>query len=402
VNTEPREFLRQGTGREGLNPHRIEGRTEPLKVRGDPALPDTLRQNGKMKGIIYIGSTGPGSGRSLLGWLLAESLLHKGISTGFVKFVPDQKGERELPREDPDSILFGRLLGEGKTRTLFPPKEDGATSGGLPVLSLDEVCEQLRGWGKGWECLLLMGSQRAFSDPPLFPFSEIDLVRRIRADVFLLDRYEAEATSIYSLLSIQSLLRDLTRCLIINRIPSMEFDRERARMKPLLERQEVTSVAFIPERSILSSLTIGEIARRLPAEIVAGEALPERRISRCSLGMSLLQGPLRIFRQSYGRIVLLGEKPPGTSNAGRSPEESVAGILLPGQRLPNSHMIHAARKANVSLLASSRDAFGTMETLNDILGAIRWEDRLKQEIFSQLLLKDLGLRDILECVPLRE
>lgn len=352
-----------------------------------------------MKGIIYIGSTGPRSGRSLLGWLLAESLLEKGIPTGFVKLVPDKKGDRTLPREDPDRILFGRLLGEGKTMTLWSPKEDGKPADGLSVFSPDEICEQLLGWGKRWECLLLMGSQRAFSDAPLCPVSEIDLVRRLEADVFLVDRYEAEATSIYSLLSIQSLLRDLTRCLIINRIPSEDFERERTRMGPLLERQKVTSVAFVPEDSILSSLTIGEIARRLPAEIVAGEAYADRRIRRCSLGTSFLQGPLRLFRQSYGRIVLLEVKPSRTSDTGPHPEEAVVGILVTGQRLPNPHMIDAAQKANVSLLASSHDAFTTVETLNDILGAIQWEDRLKEEIFSQWLLKDLGVRDILECVP---
>jgi len=331
--------------------------------------------------------------------LLAESLLKKGIPTGFVKFVPDRKGKQELSGEDPDSVLFGKLLGEEKTRTVWPPNEDGVPSDGLPVFSLDEVCEQLHGWGKVWGCLLLMGSQRPFSDRPLCPVSEMDLARRLKADVFLLDRYEAEATSIYSLLSIQSLLRGLTRCVIINRIPSQEFDREKAKMRPLLQRQEGTSVAFVPEMSILSSLAIGEIARRLPAEMVAGEAYAERRIRRCSLGTSLLQGPLRLFRQSYGRIVLLGPQTPGSSNTEPSPEESVAGVLLPGPRLPNPQLIEAAKKANVPLLVSSGDAFTTLETLNDILGAIRWEDRLKQEVFSQWLLKDLGVRDILECVP---
>jgi hypothetical protein len=352
-----------------------------------------------MKGIIYIGSTGGGSGRSLLCWLVAESLLRKGIPAGFVKFVPDKQAEQGPRREDPDRILFGRLLGEERTRTLWPPKEDGTPADGLSLLSPDQVCEQLLDWGRLWGCLLLMGSQRVFSDAPLCPVSEIDLVRRLGAHVFLLDRYEAEATSIYSLLSIQSLLRDLTRCLIINRIPPMELDRERARMGPLLERQKATYVAFVPEQNILSSLTLREIARRLPAEIVEGEAHAESRIRRCSLGTSLLQGPLHLFRQSYGRIVLLEEKTSGTPNAGQPPEEIVAGILLTGQRLPNPQMIHAARKANVTLLASSRDAFTTMEILNDVLGTIQWEDRLKQEAFSQWLLKDLGVRDILECVP---
>ena len=352
-----------------------------------------------LKGVIYIGSTGPGSGRSLLGWSLAESLLQKGIPTGFVKFVPDRKGERECSGEDPDSLLFRRLLGEENTKTLWLPNEDGVPSNGLPSFSPDEICERLHGWGKVWECLLLMGSERPFSDRPLCPVSETDIAKRLQADVFLLDRYEAEATSIYSLLSIQSLLRGLTRCVIINRIPAREFDREKAKMRPLLEGQEGIPVAFVPEMSLLSSLAVGEIARRLPAEMIAGRSHAERRVRRCSLGTSLLQGPLRLFRQSYGRIVLLGPQDPGSSITEPSPEESVAGILLPGPRLPNPQLIEAAREANVSLLVCPGDAFSTLETLHDILGAIRWEDRLKQEAFSQWLLKELGVRDILECVP---
>jgi len=352
-----------------------------------------------MKGILYIGSTGPGSGRSLLGWLLAESLLRQGVPTGFVHLASDPEGEQGLPGGSPDSVLFSRLLGEGRTRTICPPKEDGAPGGRVPGLSLAEICEDLHAWGKHCECLLVMGSQRLFSDRPLFPVSEMDLARRLKADVFLLDRYEAEATSIYSLLSIQSLLRGLTRCVIVNRIPAREYDREKARMKPLLQRQEGTPAAFVPEMSVLSSLTVGEIAQRLPAELVAGEEHTERRICGCSLGTRLLQGPLRLFRQAYGRMVLTGQPTPGPSNTDPSCEASVAGILLPGPRLPNPQMIQAAGKADIPLLATSGDAFTTLETLQGILGTIRWEDRLKQEVFSQWLLKDLGVRDILECVP---
>ena len=352
-----------------------------------------------MKGIIYIGSTGPGSGRSLLGWLLAESLLAKGIRTGFVHFVAGPEGEAGLPAEAPDSVLFARLLGEENTRVLGPPQEDGVPSGRAPGFALDEICRQLHGWAERWECLLLMGTQRAFSDRPLFPVSEMDLARRLEADVFLLDRYEAEATSIYSLLSIQSLLRGLTRCVIINRIPEREYDRERARMLPLVGREEGPAVAFVPELSVLSSLPVGEIARRLPAEIVAGEGHVERRIRACSLGTGLLQGPLRLFRHAYGRVVLSGPEAPGVSSAEASGEETVAGVLLTGPRLPNPQLIQAANEANVPLLASPGDAFTTLEKLNNILGAVRWEDRPKQEVFSQWLLKDLGVRDILACVP---
>lgn len=348
--------------------------------------------------VFYIGSTGPGSGRSLLAWMLAESLLARGFQPGFFKCVPDAEEGQDQPCEDPDLLLFGKLLGQDRARMLWPSPGISSTPGEEPISTLEDALTKIQEQAQAGGCAVVMGSPRIFSDSLSRPISEISLIQRLRAEVFLLDRYETEANSIYSMLSVQSLLKGLTRCLIINRIPFPEPAAQLARIQKLrVHEREMPSIALIPEDRILSSLSIGEICRCLPAHVLTGGERGISRISRYSLETRPLQGPLKIFRHTVGRILLIEPEDKCTTEGAGELRESLAGILLTGQRLPSPALIEAAREAGIALLHCPQDRFAVLDRLQQTLVSVRLEERYKKERFQELILRDLGIAHILAC-----
>ncbi len=350
-----------------------------------------------MNEIYYIAATAKGSGRSLTAWVLAEALLQSGIRPGFVKTVPEEDAESSERGEDPDLVLFRSLLGADRSRLLWAPEPAGTGldpgASGFPTL--EEGAEKIREWARLWGAAIVMGSQRIFSDFLSRPVSEIGLIRTLGAQVFLLDRYESEASSVYNLLSVQSLLKGLTRCLVVNRVPPAGTGTSASGIDRLLLRERIRpAVVRIPEDPILSSLSILEIAGSLPAAVVVGREWSAARIFGFSLGSRHLTGPLKVFRQTAARILLLSRA--ADNGRGREGErsEKVSAVLTAARRLPNPALIEAARQAGICLLHAESEPFAALERLRQMQESVSPEQGYKKDRFRQLLLDALGASEL--------
>lgn len=354
-----------------------------------------------MNEIYYIAATAKGSGRSLTAWVIAEALLESGIRPGFVKTVPEEDLESSEIGEDPDLVLFRSLLGADRCRLLWAPDPAGSGldtgTSGFPTL--EEGAENIRDWARLWGSAIVMGSQRIFSDFLSRPVSEIGLIRTLGAQVFLLDRYESEANSVYNLLSVQSLLKGLTRCLVVNRIPLPETDNRASEIDRLLLReQKRPAVVRIPEDPILSSLSISEIAGSLPADLVVGCEWTDNRICGFSLGSRHLTGPLRVFRHTAARILLLSRATDNGRGSDGDPTEKVSAVLTAARRLPNPALVEAARQAGICLLHAESEPFAALERLRLMQESVSLKQGYKKDRFRQLLLKALGTSELFSFV----
>jgi BioD-like phosphotransacetylase family protein len=309
---------------------------------------------------LFIGSTGPGSGRSLMAWFLAERLADQGLQVGFVKASSDPAVVAIPGKEDHDLALMQHLLGKAAVQ--------------------DD-------WGERADVRIVMGSQRIFSDFMGSAVPDTQLVRELQAQICLMDRYENLATSIYSILSIHSLFKGSVRIVVVNRVPSSEVDSVRTRLVPLLHAQGIPAVAVLPEDQVLSSLCLAKICQALSAKVLLGEAHLGRIVGGYTRQAYSLVGPLSIFRKVYGKLVLLALlREEGTpSDYSEEALASVAGILLTSGRLPSHALLEAAGKAEIPLLLTSMDTFGAFDGIQSASSPITKEDRYKQARFSELL-----------------
>ena len=230
-----------------------------------------LRRN-YMK-TIFIGSTGTGSGRSLMAWFLAEQLMSHGLKAGFIKPLHEPPpGDALGKEEDPDLALMDRILGEELVEKRW--HTDGAGQAYLEASQgPSEKLQNLRKRFEKADVCLIMGSQKMFSDFSLSPIPDTKLVKEFQAQMCLMDHYENVATSIYSILSIHSLLKGTLKTVVINRAPPEEVDAIRDRLVPLLTSQGIPAVAVLPEDQVLSSLSLKKIQQALSAQVLMGEEL---------------------------------------------------------------------------------------------------------------------------------
>ena len=155
---------------------------------------------------IFISSTGVRSGQSLAAWGIGEILKSQGLKIGFFKpFItrPLRQNGRTI---DKDALLMKEYFNLTEDLEVICPV--------LPEdIPADEVAreEQLmlieEGYEKvksGKDALIIMGSEKIFYEPDAPHLPDGSLVSRFDSPVLLVDKFQSESMSIYSVLAIDS------------------------------------------------------------------------------------------------------------------------------------------------------------------------------------------------------
>jgi len=337
---------------------------------------------------LFIGSTGDRAGHSLLTWALAQKLVEKGLKIGFVKpFGTDPLFVRGA-WTDHDAYLFKEAL------HLEEPMERIC-----PFLVSDETWRQkgndelmndfrslAEGLSEGKDILLVMGSKHIFFDDAACPIPDISFIPELRAHFVLAHRYRKMSRSIYSILSVSSLLRERIKGIIVNRVPPKELTLIRTQLVLSLLQKGIPMTAALPEDPVLSFRSLHEVRDVLSAELLSGEANLGKPIGGITAGSADLTGNLVLFKRSYNKIILLEP----LAGEGREPESPrpIAGILLTGGRNPAPQLLLAAERANVPLLQIKHDTFAAMELLEQSTSRLSPLDEVKMRHFADLMDQD--------------
>lgn len=242
------------------------------------------------------------------------------------------------------------------------------------------------------DATLIMGSKSMFSDFSVSPVSDTQLVREHRAKICLMDRYQGLPASIYSILSIHSLFKGSLKVVVVNRVPLEDLQAVRDRLVPMLLAQGIPAVAVLPEDPILASFSLARMSEQLGAEVLEGAGDVRGIVGGCTLGSHSLVGPLRIFRQVYGKIVLLAlpdeqsiSDPACNTVHSLDGPRPVVGIVLTGGRRPGQTLLDAARKARIPLLLTALDTFSAFERIQSGTSPVTNEEGYKERRFAHLL-----------------
>ena len=160
--------------------------------------------------FLFVGTTGDRAGHSLFTWTMARRLVEKGLTVGFIKPFGSHPVHTQGLWTDPDSLLFKRVLKlpEPPGRLCPYPRPEGTWG----QKGADEIIGEVRSLAEelsaGKDVLLIMGSRHVFFDDASCGVSDILLNINLEADFVLIDRYRRTQTSIYSILSVSSLLKD--------------------------------------------------------------------------------------------------------------------------------------------------------------------------------------------------
>ena len=336
--------------------------------------------------FLFIGSTGDRSGQSLLTWAVVEKLKEKGLKVGFMKPFGTSPVSSNGLWGDPDVLLLKDVLTiQDPIERIcpFPLGEDSFTLEKGQQIK-EQLISKARELLAGKDILLIMGSARIFFDDPSHPVNDVSLIKDLGAKVVLIHRYRKNSTTLYSILSVSSILKEGLAGIILNRIPQEKMESVREGVVSPLERNGAPIVAVLAEDSRLSLPTLLDIKKTFEGRVLMGEDYLNQPIGGMTVGAGDLIGDMRLFKRVYNKIVLL--KPGDPSASLKSTDaRPIAGILLTGDREPGSQVLQAAGNAGVPLILVQQDTFEVMERLGHWRSPLTRSDENKVRLFMDLL-----------------
>lgn len=350
--------------------------------------------------FLFIGSTGNHAGKSLLTWAIAQRLVEKGLNVGFMKPFGTQPVRVHGVWTDQDASLLKEALNLQEPFERICPylvSEDGWRE-----KDKEEIVEELRVLAQELssekDVLLIMGTQHIFFDESLRPVPDTSLINALHSDTILVNRYQQPSTSLYSILSVSSLLKERLKGVLLNRVPPEMFEGITNQTIPSLSQKGIPIMTAVPEDPILSFQTLGDITETLDGKILCEEESLGKPIGGMTVSSADLEGELLIFRRVYNKIVLL-EPSSLDTETGATPR-AITGILLTGGRTPPPQVVKACEKAHVALILVEEDTFSAQERLEQHPPRLSPKDEIKVRHFTEFLDRNNALDTLLQSLPL--
>jgi len=333
--------------------------------------------------LVFLGSTGDHAGQSLVAWALARDLRARGLRPGFLKPLFLKEEPSEGIARDEDCELFKEVLGlQEPLETICPVFRAESQSGRLSVEAvLQALGPVLEGRSAHVDLLLIMGRKEIFLDDPAWPISDVALVQGLRADFVLVTRHLDLPRTLYTVLSICSLLGPRVRGVILNRVPPQEMQAVSEEILARISGRAMPLILLVPEDPILSCRTLAEVVEATRGELLLGHHRAGELVSDWSMGAGhALVGDMAVFRRLYNRIVLLGPPESGSKELGRP-----VGVILTAGRRPPPVLYQVAQRRDLPLVVSPGDTFTTLELLERSPSRLSPQQEPKAERMTQWL-----------------
>lgn len=303
--------------------------------------------------FIFISSTGNRAGKSLLAWAVSQRLTEMGKKTGYFKPFSTKPVLINNQWTDSDAVLFKETLNIGEPLDMICPNIVFNNPEGSPAL-IHEITASADKLKNSRDVLIISGAKHAFCNDLTCSIPDANIISEINAGLVLIHRFKKVPTTLYSLLSISSLLKNNIRGIVINRVPHDFVDDITNSVIPVLKNAGISNITVLSEDPLLSCWNLREICSLLNGRILYGEEYLERRVFKMTVGTSDLNDDLKIMKRVYNKIIFSG--PPGTTPV-------VSGILLTGSRMPPDQVIEAARKSMTPLIIVKQDSFSALEQI---------------------------------------
>ena len=331
---------------------------------------------------IFIGSTGGGAGQTLATWALAVRLKEKGLKVGFFKpygLLPDSAISSPGSLCDPDVLLFKEVLEISEPDEILCPISLPENQGSVEIQGeelMGKIQKAFLEVSRGKDVVLIMGGKEIFFGEGGPGLSDGVLVKSFEASVLLVDRYQRDNLTFYSVLSLNSFLDGRVKSAILNHVAPDKMDHVKTKVVSFLQQKGVKSAMAVPEDPILAALTVSSIADITGGEILCCLQGERNLVQTSTIGAKYLEGPFSLFKQVYNKVILVGLNPD---------EEPVTGIILTGGKIPSEGIVKVAQDRGVPLILTRADTFQVMDRLEKAKPALTSKDEFKVHRFLKLI-----------------
>ncbi len=311
---------------------------------------------------IFVAATGQHEGKTTVSLGLLSGLERRWGPVGFMKPIGQRSVEVDGRRVNEDCVLLNELHRFGcDVGDLSPVSIDsGFTRRYIDDADPEPLTRRIReSYGRvaeGRRAVVIEGTGHA-GVGSVIDLSNAHVARMLDAPVLLVSRGGIGAPIDRVMLNRSLFERHGVDVIgvVLNKVLPSKLEMVKRYAAPGLERFGIPFLGAIPFDPLLATPTVGQLARRLEAEVLGGGDELDRAVTRVAIGEP---DPDRSAGDG-GTLLILRATRAGDvfAPAGETAPGGLAGVVLTGKREPAPDVMQAIRRAGAPVLRTTRDCF---------------------------------------------
>ena len=359
-----------------------------------------------MSNTLLIGSCEPFSGKSALVLGIAKRLLEHSNKVRIGKPLATCIELTNVPSISYEGLIDDDVKFIGSTLNI--EEEHLISSVGL----LDDISAEKRIAnkdllpGKGFdliqglvnddfEGLNILEAAGSLHEGMIYGLSLPQLAETLNTKVLVVNLWE-NCKSVDALLDAKKQLGDHLAGVVLNAVLPKEVEKIKKEIIPSLKEMNIEVFGVMPKSPLLRSVTVGELVRRLDAQVICCPEKDELLVETLSIGAMGVNSAMEFFRRRRNMAVVTGAARTDIQLAAL--EASTQCLILTGLGEPLSQLINRAEELEVPILKVDLDTLASVEIIEQAFGHVRIHEPLKASYAVQLVQEHVNLKRILEKI----
>lgn len=351
---------------------------------------------------VYIGSTTPFSGKSMISLGIGLRLKDEKHRLGYMKPYGKLPVTTQHGTADEDALFFKEALELEDSIELISPV----------TLTYDLFSRQLNNQpcedysqkiNTAYEQLskdkdvFLIGGAGNLQDGVFMDVAPLKIIRMLNAKVILVDPY-LEGACLDCILTGKELLKNRLLGVIINMVEPSNIEYVHQNIVPYLESKNIQTLGVIPVDKVLNSTSVKQLNGMLNGEIITAQDKTDKMVENLSIGAMAVDDALKYFSRKRNKAVITGGDRPDMQLAAL--ETSTSCLILTGHYRPNEIITAKAEAQGVPIILAKGDTFSTIETLENAIGKIRIREDIKVKRAREIISNHLNIKMLYEKIGL--
>ena len=359
-----------------------------------------------MSDILLIGSCEPFSGKSALVLGISKKLLGHNKKVRIGKPLATCIELTNLPSMAYEGLIDDDVKFIGSTLNI--EEENLIPSVGLldNISAEKRISNQDLSPGKGFDQiealvtddfdgLNILEAAGSLHEGMIYGLSLPQLAKNLNAKVLIVNLWE-DSKSVDALLDAKKQLGDNFAGAVLNAVDPEEVENIKNKIIPSLKEMKIEVFGVMPKSPLLRSVTVGELVRRLNAQVICCPEKEQLLVETLSIGAMGVNSAIEFFRRRRNMAVVTGADRTDIQLAAL--ESSTQCLILTGLGEPLSQLIHRAEELEVPILKVDLDTLAAVEIIEQAFGHVRIHESIKASFAVQLVQDNVNLKRILETI----
>lgn len=357
---------------------------------------------------VYVAATRQNDGKTIVSIGLIAALLKRMDKIGYIKPVGQHWIDFQGHKVDEDAVLVKKIFPiDCNVPDMSPvavPR--GFTEEYIESPDRNRLVQQITGAysrvSEGKDFVLIEGTGHA-GVGSVFDMSNADVASLLGAKVILVSA-GGIGRPIDEVMLNKALFDSMgveVLGVIVNKVQQDKYDKISRLVRKGLERKGLEVLGVMPYNPVLSSPTMGQLLEETGGTLISGKRGLRTIVQRMIIGAMPPHEALDYFEK--GTLLIT----PGTREdlilaaistyvLGVKDNESVSGIVLTGNELPNKKTLELLKKVNVPIIGMKEDTFKAATKINGLMVKIRSGDHAKIRAAERLIKDYVNIDRLIE------